>query len=301
VAERRDASPRALAGEPVDVPLARPGGAALDEALDAGRDTLKALFPLPPARAKAAPRRTGRTVGAALALVFATLACLWVLDPAYRHEQFASAVGERRQLELADGSRLTLDTGTELAVSWHLRSRRVELRQGRARFAVAKAVVRPFEVDASRAQVRVVGTVFDVRRDPAAVQVVVYEGKVEVRRAGEAQAALVTPGRALRVGNDSGNGQPAAAQPVDIDAAGGWQQGRLVFSRTPLSQALAEMQRYRREPVRLREDPARPIGELALSGTFDSAQTDRALDLLPRILPVQVARLPDGTVEVRAR
>jgi transmembrane sensor len=301
MAERRDASP-AMAGEPAGQPtglLAQPGGAALDEALDAGRDTLKALFPLPPARAKAAPRRTGRTVGAALALVFAMLACLWVLDPAYRHEQFASAVGERRQLELADGSRLTLDTGTELAVSWHLRSRRVELRQGRARFAVAKAVVRPFEVDAGRAQVRVVGTVFDVRRDPAEVQVVVYEGKVEVRRAGETQAALLTPGRALRVGND--NGQPAAAQPVDIDAEGGWQQGRLVFSRTPLSQALAEMQRYRREPVRLREDPARPIGDLALSGTFDSAQTDRALELLPRILPVQVARLPDGTVEVRAR
>ncbi|MFT4193460.1 FecR family protein [Ottowia sp.] len=269
---------------------------ALDTALDAERDALRELFPLPPARAPRRSRATGLRNGGVAAIVLAIAAAmLWGLDPAWRTEHHATAVGERRDVSLADGSTLTLDTATALDVTWHLRSRRVALRQGQARFAVAPSGWRSFEVAAADARIRVVGTVFDVRRDQGQVQVTVLQGRVEVSRPGGAGAPwLLAPGQRLRIGA----GEGAAPQPEAVDPAqaGAWQQGRLVFDRTPLRDALAEVQRYRRAPIRLRDDGA--LGRHAVTGVFEADRTDQLLDLLPRIAPAQVRRHADGSVDV---
>lgn len=265
-----------------------------DAVLQAEREALRALFPLPPARA---PRGTGRQAlrnggVAALVLAAATGALLWA-DPAWRTEHHATATGERRDVPLADGSTLTLDTATALDVAWHLRSRRVALRQGQARFAVAPSTWRPFEVAAAGARIRVVGTVFDVRRTQERVQVTVLQGRVAVRGPGDAGAPqLLAPGQRLRLEG----GRATAPQAVDAAQAGAWQQGRLVFDRTPLRDALAEAQRYRGGAIRLHDDGR--LGGHAVSGVFETARTDQMLDLLPRIAPARVQRHADGSVDI---
>ncbi len=123
----------------------------LDAALQAEREALRALFPLPPPRASRGGQALRNGGAAALVLAVATGALLWA-DPAWRTEHHASAIGERRDVRLADGSTLTLDTATALDVAWHLRSRRVALSQGQARFAVAPSAWRPFEVAAAGAR-----------------------------------------------------------------------------------------------------------------------------------------------------
>ncbi|QHJ00309.1 hypothetical protein GT347_21405 [Xylophilus rhododendri] len=270
---------------------------ALDAALAEERETLQALFPLEslqrPARK---PRRVAPVLG--LLLAAAAAAAAWWADPAYRSEHLASAIGARERYLLGDGSEITLDSDTVADVSWHLRSRRVALLQGRARFAVTPAVVRPFEVDAGLAQVRVVGTRFDVSRTDSEVQVQVLEGRVQLRgSAGQPWNAAppLAPGQARRI---RAGEAPGPVRQVDIARAGAWAEGRLVFESTPLSEALAEVQRYRRGAIRLQGDKA---GQLRLSGVFDTARPDDMLRALPHILPVELRWAADGGAELRAR
>lgn len=96
-----------------------------------------------------------------LALAIGALA--W-LDPAYKRERFATAIGERRDVTLADGSQLLLDSGSQIEVSWHPLSRRVALRAGQVLFEVSPARYRPFVVSAGSTDIRVLGTRFNVRR-----------------------------------------------------------------------------------------------------------------------------------------
>ncbi|MGH8443839.1 MAG: FecR domain-containing protein, partial [Solimonas sp.] len=112
--------------------------ARAEQALQRHRDALRERFPLPDADALAPrPRRLPKkTVLGALAVLLAAGA-LWSADPAYRREHYETAVGARQAVALADGSTLTLNTGTRLDVSWHLRSRRVALLRGEALFDVA--------------------------------------------------------------------------------------------------------------------------------------------------------------------
>ncbi|MFT4241810.1 MAG: FecR domain-containing protein [Acidovorax sp.] len=278
------ANPQDGSGTPPEHPF--------DAALDAERDALRALFPLPPPKPPRA--RTALRNGGAAALVLGTATgLLYWADPAWRTEHHATAIGEQRSVALADGSTLTLDTATALDVSWHLRSRRVALRHGQARFAVEPSAWRPFEVTAAATRIRVVGTIFDVRRDRDQVQVTVLQGRVEVRGPGSADAPqLLTPGQRLHLGGPL----PATPQPVDATQVGAWQLGRLVFDRTPLREALAEVQRYRSAPIRLRDDGR--LGAQAVTGVFETAHTDQLLDLLPRIVPAQVRRHGDGSVEI---
>jgi transmembrane sensor len=219
---------------------------------------------------------------------------LYWADPAWRTEHHATGAGERRDVALADGSTLSLDAATALDMVWRLRSRRVALVQGQARFAVVPSSWRPFQVAAASARIRVVGTVFDVRRQGDRVQVTVLQGRVEVRNQGDASGPLaLLPGQRLRMEE----GRPTAVpQSVDLAQAGAWRQGRLVFDRTPLREALADVQRHRSAPIRLHDDGR--LGRHAISGVFEAERTDQMLDLLPRIVPAQVQRRADGSVDI---
>lgn len=271
-----------------------PGDAPADDgdAIARHRDALLRHFPMPRAD-ELAPRRLPKGTLATLALCL-LLGTLW-WDPAYRAEHHATVVGERRDLALADGSRIVLDADSRVAVAWRLRSRRITLERGRARFEVEPSVWRPFHVAAGATQVRVVGTTFDVQRHGERVAVTVIEGRVAVTPGEDALARLLLlPGYQVVVDGRSA-GRPAQ---VDIAARTAWTAGRLEFDRTPLAEALAELQRYLPEPVAL--DGA-GLARLQVSGVFDSGRAEEALELLPHILPVALVRDPGGGVRIVAR
>ncbi|NMY06104.1 hypothetical protein HBO12_24405 [Pseudomonas sp. WS 5059] len=257
-----------------------------DEAIARVREDLKQRFPLPPPTPAKNKRPAGKTLGLLLLAIVAGVA--WI-DPAYRSEHVASQVGQRQALLLADGTQVLLDSNTEMTISWHLRSRQVELKAGQALFEVSPMVYRPFLVDAGLAVVRVVGTRFNVRRQEQDVQVTVAEGRVAVRAAATGAVAALEPGQQLRVHK----GQEARLRRVDVDDVTAWQQSRLVFESTPLEDVIDTLQRYHRQPIRLM-DPR--LARLPVSGVFDSGHVDRLLALLPGILPVRVSTATDGSV-----
>ena len=90
--------------------------------------------------------------GAALAVL--AIAYLASHVPTY----YATHVGERRSITLADGSHLSLDSDTQVSVYFGASFRRVRLERGRSHFDVAHDTRRPFTVSAGAETVVAVST-----------------------------------------------------------------------------------------------------------------------------------------------
>jgi len=232
--------------------------------------------------------------------LFASLAtaCLVVLAvggwfaydnfPTYKVD-VATAHGETRTLDLPDGSSIAVNMDTRLSVRLYPRRREVQLQQGEAWFHVAHAPEHPFTVASGENEVRVVGTIFDVRSLPARTTVQVREGRVEVRGASRCGApAVLTASQAISVGKDCAR---TPIYGVTTDMVGDWREGQLIFRRTPLEDVAADLARYLDRPVRVTDARTRT---LPVSGFAATAQPQAFLESLPDLLPVRVAREADG-------
>lgn len=261
-----------------------------DEALARYREELRNRFPLP----TPTPRKQRKALGAAMLLVMLGAVLAWV-DPTYHSEQFHTVIGERRVLNLADGSRMTLDSDTRATVTWHLLSRRVELESGQALFNVSKSKVRPFRVDVGTTRASVLGTLFSVSKLKDAVRVTLVRGAVSVSITSDAgRTVQLVPGQQVDVRKNQLQ-QPVA---VDTEAAIAWKDNRLIFDRTPLSEALGQIQRYRKPSIVL-DDPS--LANLPISGVFDDRNVEDLLSLLPSILPLSLNTEADGTTHIQRK
>jgi transmembrane sensor len=208
--------------------------------------------------------------------------------------QFATGFGERRQVALPDGSIVDLNSRTRLEVSFKHGRRSVELTEGEAMFSVAHDPSQPFVVHAGAGTVTVTGTRFDVRRDPELTRVAVESGTVRVngREGEQGTPVILTAGLGSRI-DVSGNVTPATAiNTADVTA---WRTGKLVFNDATLSEVAEEVSRYRQKPLHVASGKA---GALRLTSVFKSDDTDALLVALPKLLPVSVRTLADGSQEI---
>jgi transmembrane sensor len=176
---------------------------------------------------------------------------------------YSTQVGEQRLVVLRDGSRVRLNTDSQLRVRFGPGARRVILARGEAFFEAAHDPARPFIVEADGARVRAIGTKFDVRREADGVQVTLLEGRVQVGRAETPNEAVLLPNQQLTVTPQ----RVSAPAPVDGLHAASWTTGLLVFRGVPLSSAIQEINRYTRRKVVL-DAPASVAGR-PVSGSFD--------------------------------
>ena len=200
-------------------------------------------------------------------------------------QTYKTAVGERATVMLADGSRLLLNTASEVKVDYSGRRRGLELVSGEAWFDVAKDPSRPFVVAAGRHTVTAVGTSFDVRLEKTGLRVAVVEGRVAVDAVGQGRISEVRAGERIDV-----TGRSAVMRPAG-PLAGDWREGRIEFASTTLAEAVAEMNRYRRTPIVV-TDPA--VGRMRVSGVFYAGEASGFLDALPLTHPVSVERSADA-------
>ena len=228
----------------------------------------------------------------------------WHTPPALYAETFVTGRGEQRDVTLPDGSLLRLDTATRVEVTLYEKRRVVSIPDGQAVFQVQGDTRRPFDVLAGPLKITVVGTRFSVRHTTGVpgddgVRVAVDEGRVNVARAEGWRAwfsatETLTPGQQLRA-DAAGDMSPITAVPTAGIAP--WRDGMVSFDNTPLSQALAEFERYGATGLRVRS-PA--VGALRLTGTFDPRNLTHFKRSLPKVLPVQL--LPQaGITEIAAR
>jgi transmembrane sensor len=225
-----------------------------------------------------------RLAAAAAVLLVAGLA--WHLDPlSHLNDQtYRTAQGQIRTIDLADGSRLELDTASEAHVHYSRREREIRLTRGRAVFTVAHGDARPFEVFAGQVKVRDIGTQFDVRHGAYGIAVAVLDGEVEV--AGKPNDAPVALRRGQRIGY-APDGAAGPVQVVDIDSYSAWREGKLVFQDRPLREVLAELGRY--QPASLTVTAPRVL-DTQVSGIFPTDNLEQVLQTVAATLPVRIVR-----------
>ncbi len=243
-----------------------------DEVLDAMR--AHALAPRP--RAPVA----WRLPAAAAAVLLVGAAAALFLDPALNPWtpqsrsvpiQYASVRGEVKEVQLPDGSTMTLDAESSAVGRFSVESRTVELTRGRAFFAVAPDKSRPFDVTAAGRTIVAVGTRFDVNLLAAdGLTVTLLEGRVEVRSRNPAQTqTTLEPGQQYieRGGKETVRTLGAASENAVT-----WRTGLINFDDQPLTEAAAVMNRYSREQIVIR-DPV--IASIRVSGQFRAGDAGR--------------------------
>lgn len=215
---------------------------------------------------------------------------------------FATAAGQHRTVDLTDGSTLLLNSGSEVDVEYRANERRINLHQGEVHCSVAKDASRPFVVAAGFVRVRAVGTAFNVRRDRAAIEVLVTEGRVDVSRDGGPSASVAPAGPLLLRAGESVviDADPAAPLPAvgrlapeDFRAKLAWHASRLVFDNTPLAEVVTRFNRYSRMQLEI-GDPelaGRPVG-----GTFDADNAEAFANLLLASGDVRLERVSDTRI-----
>lgn len=202
---------------------------------------------------------------------------------------FITDVGEQRVIQLADGSKVNLDTDSRIRVRFTNGERRIDLDHGQALFDVAPAPERPFVVYAGDARVTAVGTVFDVRRAGEAVSVTLVSGVIDV-----AAPETATGERRMKAGEQTRvSGSALSTRAVDVAAETSWTSGRLIFSDIPLEQAVSEMNRYLTDKIEI-DDPG--IRTVSINGVFLVGDRDAFVSAASDGLGLKPVPKADGSV-----
>ncbi len=200
---------------------------------------------------------------------------------------YCTNAGERRTIELDDGTRVQLGTATKIDVHFTEGQRLLVLHVGEILITTGadshslSTVHRPFTVKTKHGRIRALGTRFVVRQtDSDSTLVAVMQGAVEIRpkHAGDAQL-VVNAGEQTRFSLTD----VVAPVPTDPHIAD-WSRGVLFANKMRLEDFIAELGRYRSGVLRCDPD----VANLHITGAFQLDHTDSVLAALPDTLPVDV-------------
>ncbi len=179
---------------------------------------------------------------------------------------FHTRRGERRDIVLDDGSRVALNTDSEMRVLFDDRRRLVQLVRGEALCVVSSDSVRPFIVNAAGFKVRAEAGSFAVQAlQGAPPQVIVKQGEVDVIPDHSTSIKVVANTKVTLSTNSSLSG--ALLSPEELDRELLWREGKIAFDDTPLRSAIAAFDRY--GPVHIRVDDPQLL-DRTVTGVFAS-------------------------------
>ncbi len=198
---------------------------------------------------------------------------------------YRTAVGERRNVALADGASIELNTRTSVAL--RASGGGIELIDGEALIDTGRKLTAPLLLLAGNGQASATEARFNVRHDGARSCVTCLSGTVSVLRAGATQH--------LGSGQQSiyGGGDAGTVSAADTAATTAWQDGMLVFQQTPLATVVAEVNRYRPGKIVL-VNPN--LGERTINARFSVQNVDQIMMLAKQVLGAKVTTLPGGFV-----
>jgi transmembrane sensor len=245
-----------------------------------------------------------RYVLAAAATVLLAVALYWQSGlRAVSEGEFVTGVGEHRQLQLEDGSRVMLGARSRLAVEYSDTGRRIRLDAGEAYFTVHKDPRRPFTVEAFEGAITALGTSFNVRATEDRVTVTVTDGSVRVadkhpvQQPGTGAAQVLGRGQQLSYRTDKAQSsfEPSRVAAIDVRESARWREGWLVYRDEPLKYVMADIARY--TDLRISVDSA--AGALQFSGAVSKNRIGEWIAALPEVAPVTVKR-EGGTFSIAA-
>ena len=224
-------------------------------------------------------KRSTGVLSLALLLGFSPFLWSWLSTDIYR-----TAKGQSSSIQLSDGSRVDLNTDTELYVQDTWINRSVKLIHGEALFSVVHNKEKPFTVIAAGGHIQDIGTRFNVyqQADQVSVTVTVLEGEVSVTANQRSATQYLLPGQQISY---DAKGQISAIAQADIDTTTAWQKGQLVFKSQPLSEVLEQLGRYHEATLQIQ---GTRLQKLKVSGAFPTNNLSLALNTIAGALPIKV-------------
>jgi transmembrane sensor len=239
-------------------------------------------------------------IAATLLLVVAAGAFLsYRLEPDH---EYVTAIGEQRTVPLDDGSRIALNSNSKIKIEFTAERRTVRLLRGEAFFEVAHNQERPFVVMAGDNQVTAVGTTFEVRYEPDHIDVTLVEGKVNVTSTAgplstpasvsssksglgklSSSGYAMTPGERVRIAK----GASAIVDAPRVDAVTAWRRGEVMLDDMPLTDAVAEMNRYNKSALVIDE---RSIATLHVSGIYHTGDSEGFAQTVAQLYGLRVTQ-----------
>lgn len=202
--------------------------------------------------------------------------------------QQRTTVGERRQLQLADGSTLWLNTDSAVDVDFSPGERALQLYRGEI-LIDARREARPLMLHCPMGVLSSQQARLSLRLDDNDSRVDLYSGDMTLTTG--AEVARVTAGQFVRF-----NSAGVLASGISDGGRQAWSTGMLMANERRLDEFLAELGRYRHGHLGC---DARVAG-LKVVGAFPLADTERILDALAATLPVRVQRTLPWWVSVEA-
>ena len=193
-----------------------------------------------------------------------------------------TAVGEGRDLRLADGSQLWLNTDTAVDIAFDANARSLALYRGELLIdAPTSRRGRPLLLTSREGRVRSEQAArFSIRQEDGRTRLSVFAGVVDIHLDGFATTS-VEAGQQTEF--DRRHIAPLAPARAEHQA---WATGILLADNQRLEDFLAELSRYRHGYLGC--DPR--IADLRVVGAFPLGDTERVLDALAATLPVRVER-----------
>jgi transmembrane sensor len=196
---------------------------------------------------------------------------------------YATGMGQRLTVPLADGNRVILAPQTTLVVQGATASL-----TGQALFHIAHRDRASFVVRTGNVVTRVLGTTFDVRRYAAdrTTRVIVTEGRVMT---GNDRMVTLTQQQSANVTDSS-----VVVTPVDDTTRyPGWTRGVLVFKQTPILDVLGEVSKWYGYHFRLADSA---LAAERVTVTFDGTSAPQVIAVLQHVLNVSATVKGDVVV-----
>lgn len=151
--------------------------------------------------------------------------------------------GVKKMITLADGTRISLNGGSEVGIPEEFPDDRREIRliRGEIFLDVAKDEQRPFTVLSEKIKVQVLGTSFNIRgySEEEKTVVAVKTGKVAVQAANTDQQVLLTPG--AQVTFDEQTASFSRMSMRETNMIGGWQHNELWYENDLLKDVIRDL------------------------------------------------------------
>ncbi|WP_414439724.1 FecR domain-containing protein [Burkholderia sp. 22PA0106] len=205
---------------------------------------------------------------------------------------YSTGVGERRDIRLADGTQVWLNTDSAFDADYSDVRRQLRLRMGELLVDTGKdGAGRPFFVSSPNGRMQALGTRFTVRQAGDVTILSVYEGRVSIDTLA-GQREIVAAGRqrsftAVAIGAES------QADP----AREAWSRGVILADDITLGDLMTELARYRHGHIDV--DPR--VAGIRVVCRFPAADPGQTLAILERDLPIRVRRPLPWWTSISAR
>ena len=201
--------------------------------------------------------------------------------------------GYQTMTVLSDGTRIRLNSGSRLDVLTDNGNERHVRLKGEGYFDVARDEEKPFILETSGMRVKVLGTTFNVTAYDEVQSVVLVEGSVEAKGAGDSAAVVISPSERYVYDTVTGTGNVEAA---DVEEYTSWIDGYILLKETGVQEIFDRLENYFGVEIDCNADDFRDVtvsGKLMIDSGIETA-----LETLSLMMPMKVDGLESGHVTI---